>query len=603
MNDLCTMRFAFYGRVSTEDNQDPEASRNWQISRATGLIEPAGGKIVTEFFDIGLSRSIPWQRRRRAAELLTAIANPDRGFEAVVIGEPQRAFYGGQYGLTMPLFTHFGVGLWVPEVGGAIDPDSEAHDLIMSVFGGMSKGERNRIKIRVRSAMAAQAKIEGRYLGRRPPYGYRLADAGPHPNPAKAADGKRLHKLEPHPDYGPVVTSIFKQYLRGRGLYAIAEELTASATPSPSQADPARNAHRTGEGWSKSAIKVILENPRYTGRQVWNKQRKQGVLLDLGNVADGYETKLKWNKPGDWVWSDQIVHDPLVSVEDFETAQEIRAASGRGRDTRERKKVRRDYILRGLLYCGLCERKMQAQHTNGRAMYRCRYAREYALANHVQHPLNVYLKEEAVVPVLDGWIAKLFAPHRINDTIRQLAAHQAAASIQAPPELKADTDALLKTYDAKLATYRAALEAGADPATVGEWIAEVKAQRAAITAQANMARTTAEPNERRLNEEEIAGIVRTLGSMRTVIQAADPAEKARVYSQLGLRLTYQPEKHEIRAQINLDPDISGVIGRVRGVYGKLRRRNPMRQVAQINLAANSSKLAAHSQAPGQSRTL
>ncbi|MEU1941529.1 hypothetical protein ACFW95_10145 [Streptomyces sp. NPDC059474] len=25
----------------------------------------------------------------------------------------------------------------------------EAHDLVMSVFGGMSKGERNRIKIRV----------------------------------------------------------------------------------------------------------------------------------------------------------------------------------------------------------------------------------------------------------------------------------------------------------------------------------------------------------------------------------------------------------------------------------------------------------------------
>jgi hypothetical protein len=33
------MRFAFYGRVSTEDNQDPEASRNWQIARARGLIE------------------------------------------------------------------------------------------------------------------------------------------------------------------------------------------------------------------------------------------------------------------------------------------------------------------------------------------------------------------------------------------------------------------------------------------------------------------------------------------------------------------------------------------------------------------------------------
>ena len=69
----------------------------------------------------------------------------------MVIGEPHRAFYGNQFGLTFPLFEHYGVPLWVPEVGGPIDPRNEAHDLVMSVFGGMSKGERNRIKIRVRS--------------------------------------------------------------------------------------------------------------------------------------------------------------------------------------------------------------------------------------------------------------------------------------------------------------------------------------------------------------------------------------------------------------------------------------------------------------------
>src|SRR5450631_1679000 len=156
-------RFAFNGRVSTEDNQDPEASRNWQLSRSRALIEPAGGIIVAEYFDIGQSRSLPWPRRPQAAQLLADLADPSRGFDAVVIGEPQRAFYGNQYSLTMPVLTHYGVQLWVPEVGGPIDPDSEAHDLIMSVFGGMSKGERNRIKLRVRAAMAAQAAVEGRF--------------------------------------------------------------------------------------------------------------------------------------------------------------------------------------------------------------------------------------------------------------------------------------------------------------------------------------------------------------------------------------------------------------------------------------------------------
>lgn len=254
-------RFAFSGRVSTEDNQDSVASRNWQMSWATSLIEPAGGIVVAEFFDIGLSRSLPWPRRPQAKALLTALADPHRGFDAVVIGEPQRAFYGNQYGLTMPVFTHYGVELWVPEVGGPVDPDSEAHDLIMSVFGGMSKGERNRIKIRVRTAMASQAKIEGRYLGGRPPYGYRVVDAGPHPHPAKAADGKRLHRLEPDPATAPVVKRIFAEYLAGRGIYAIAEGLTRDGILSPSQAAPARNPHLTGEGWAKSAAKTILANP------------------------------------------------------------------------------------------------------------------------------------------------------------------------------------------------------------------------------------------------------------------------------------------------------------------------------------------------------
>ena len=134
------MRFAFYGRVSTEDQQDPTSSRNWQLTRGQQLIEPTAGEIVGEFFDIGQSRSLPWPRRPEAARLLKALADHDRGFDAVVIGEPQRAFYGNQFGLTFPVFVHYGVQLWVPEVGGPVDPGSDAHEIVMSLYGGMSKG-------------------------------------------------------------------------------------------------------------------------------------------------------------------------------------------------------------------------------------------------------------------------------------------------------------------------------------------------------------------------------------------------------------------------------------------------------------------------------
>jgi site-specific DNA recombinase len=41
---------------------------------------------------------------------------------------------------------------------------------------------------------------------------------------------------------------------------------------------------------------------------------------------------------------------------------------------------------------------MQGQYSNQAPYYRCRYPREYALASHVRHPGNVYLREADVLP-------------------------------------------------------------------------------------------------------------------------------------------------------------------------------------------------------------
>jgi hypothetical protein len=48
-------------------------------------------------------------------------------WEAVVIGEYERAFYGNPYALMAPLFEHYGIQLWLPEAGGRVDYASE-HD-------------------------------------------------------------------------------------------------------------------------------------------------------------------------------------------------------------------------------------------------------------------------------------------------------------------------------------------------------------------------------------------------------------------------------------------------------------------------------------------
>lgn len=223
------MRFAFYGRVSTEDWQDPETSRTRQRGQAAGLI--AGhGRIVAEFFDAGESRVLPWARRPQAARLLAAMADPDRGFDAIVVGEYERAFYGGQYAAMAPLFEHYGVQPWTPESNGPVDFDADGHELTL---GMQSKREITRTRIRVRAAMAAQTREQGRYLGGRPPYGYRLADAGPHPNKAHAAWGRRVHRLDPDPMTAPVVRWMFAQRLAGHSAARITRALNDAADPLP----------------------------------------------------------------------------------------------------------------------------------------------------------------------------------------------------------------------------------------------------------------------------------------------------------------------------------------------------------------------------------
>ena len=191
-----TIRFASWGRVSTEDRQDPESSRAWQYARGKALIEPHGGVIVAEFFDIDKSRSIPPQRRPEASKLLAALADPNRGFDAVVVGEPQRAFYGNQFGNTYPVVRALRRAA-VGARGRRPDRPRQRGPRPDHVACSAVSPRENATASRSESAppWPTQAQIEGRYLGGRPPYGYLLIDAGPHPNPAKAADGKRLHAL------------------------------------------------------------------------------------------------------------------------------------------------------------------------------------------------------------------------------------------------------------------------------------------------------------------------------------------------------------------------------------------------------------------------
>ena len=265
---------------------------------------------------------------------------------------------------------------------------------------------------------------------------------------------------------------------------------------------------------------------------------------------------MRWNDGDQWIYSERVVHPALVSDDTFAEVQQMLVGRSGGQHKPHRS--RHDYALRGLLVCGLCDRRMQGRWANAAPYYRCTFATEYGLANHVQHPRNVTLRKDAILGPLDKWLFRKFDARHLAQTIDELTA---AAKLPPAPIDGPDSEiaARIADCDRKLTGYRAALDAGGDPAFVSRWITETTAERARLVARTRPATPRAP-----MTGEQIASIVTALGDILAVLRAADPADKAEIYSQLGLRLTYQPGRRIVRAEAHLDQTPHWVFDSVRG---------------------------------------
>lgn len=75
------------------------------------------------------------------------------------------------------------------------------------------------------------------------------------------------------------------------------------------------------------------------------------------------------------------------------------------------------------------------------------------------------------------------------------------------------------------------------------WMAEVRAQCTVAEAQLRQG-----SGRQRMTVEEITRVVASLWDPMSVLPNADSADKAQIYSQLGLALTYHPGSQTARAE-------------------------------------------------------
>ncbi|HVM13022.1 MAG TPA: recombinase family protein [Egibacteraceae bacterium] len=512
-----TIEFAAYLRTSTEESQSPEDSRRWQLSLAQQLIGPRQGQVVAVYHDIDVSRSLPWPRRPEASRLLADVADPGRGWKHLVIGEPQRAFSGGQFQLVFPVLCHYGVELWVPEVGGPVDPDSEAHDLVMSLFGGLSKAERRRVQHRTRASMLALA-AGGRWLGGRPNFGYRLVDTGlPHPNRSKASAGAQLRTLEPDPETAPVVRRIFELYDAGVGLRSIAQRLEAEGIPSPGEIGPVRHPRSAGV-WGGSAVRTILTNPRYLGRQVAGRQRRYDELLDARDPALGTVSRQRRQSPDSWAWSEQPSWPALIPADLFERVNK-RITNTVGTRTRTPRSRPGQYVLAGAIRCGHCGKAMFGNTAKNKPYYRCAATRpDYAAPSVPGHPPTYMVREERILAAVDGWLNTLTDPDHIDATVAAILA--ADRSAEAEPNEVVRARRRRQRLALELDRMLAAIRAGMDPVLAASQTRKIQAEIAD-------AHSTIEGWERSqinavpLDEDEVRDALTNAGGLVVMLAEAD----------------------------------------------------------------------------------
>jgi hypothetical protein len=163
-----------------------------------------------------------------------------------------------------------------------------------------------------------------------------------------------------------------------------------------------------------------------------------------------------------------------------------------------------------VLFCGYCERRMQGNWNNDQAYYRCRFPAEYALANRVDRPKIVYLREAEITEEVDDWIAQVFGPTALAETVGALAQ---------------------QSHDP-------------NEAAAAQWINEAKAERTRAEGERRALRSS-----RHMTREEIRTVLAELGDLARVVVQAEAADKANLYRELGLRLTYRPQKQLVEATV------------------------------------------------------
>ncbi|MFD9793740.1 recombinase family protein [Streptomyces sp. NPDC059070] len=311
-------RAVFCGRVSTKDQQDPTLSIPRQVALAAECLEE-GEEFTGYYWDVESGMLAPEQRSLAPQEMYEALAVPvprDGGLQDLVErAEPlgithvvaERADR-----VARAMLTSLNVEHALERAGTTViyanEPTggTESGRLRTRRYSQVDSEIYRAVLMEMSTGGQIQHAVQG-YNHGVPPYPYVAEIDESAPVRAEGRFGRQRPKrrLVPHPDARRFDAAGELHRLRRE------EHLKTSEIIRALSAEPDRYPHE--RGWTYALVDGLLANPKLTGHQVYNRK---AARTGPGGVP-------RPNPIAAWSWSPGIVHEPVITVEQWREAQEV----------------------------------------------------------------------------------------------------------------------------------------------------------------------------------------------------------------------------------------------------------------------------------------
>lgn len=248
-----------------------------------------------------------------------------------------------EYSFYVAELNRMGIEVWTIK-DGQLKTEEHIDKLLNYIRFWQNEGESKKTGMRVHDTMVEMVK-DGRFVGGKAPYGYKLVLSGEISN-----HGRALHKLVIVPEQADIIRQIYSYAVnQGMGYQKIANTLNENGVPAPIL-----------DKWKGGTVRSILTNPIYMGYIAYNRRK------------NGHANSTRLDRK-EWTYArEQNPEIAIVSQELWERAQEIREAR-KNKINASRQETNNLYMeqynvpfstrgrlaLTGMVYCGYCGKRLK----------------------------------------------------------------------------------------------------------------------------------------------------------------------------------------------------------------------------------------------------